>query len=356
MSDTADHTLEDINDHIAEILREEAKAALHADRRAEIDAAVRADRAPMTAMLVGADHGEFGLIIRSDPNDKANIARAHAAIARKYRDDQRPRLCRRGLVAVRIEEFERYMAHRYGRTLPDDAGRHDLTILLNHIAQAGDIGSVYCRMRGTAKVWARCTVPLGDGASRVTYWMSDTEMDELIALILKRPRRYTAKKLGELTGLTEAEHKLLGITSWWPHTWNTAEVRADQRERRKTNDREAKKAKRRGEGAVTREEYLAQSKSRTEPWLAAGFKCRRTWERHIKKAAALSETQECRKSVASVRKDSYRAEQPATRPIRMRAISPTISHLDGIDFERFGIVAIKVMSRTRTIREWCPSA
>ena len=36
-------------------------------------------------------------------------------------------------------------------------------------------------------------------------------------------------------------------------------------------------------GVQTRDQYLAKCKSHTKPWLAAGFKCRRTWERHQKK-------------------------------------------------------------------------
>ena len=38
--------------------------------------------------------------------------------------------------------------------------------------------------------------------------------------------------------------------------------------------------KRRRNGVRTRAEYEANSISKTKPWEAAGFKCRRTWERH----------------------------------------------------------------------------
>jgi hypothetical protein len=204
-------------------------------------------------------------------------------------------------VAIRIEQIERYLLHRYGRTLPDDdAGRHDLTILLNHLAQ-NRAGNPHGKMRAALRVWAR--------------WMPDDEANELIAQILKRPRRYTAKKLGELTLLTEEEHKLLGITSWWPHTWKEDKVRADQRGRKQARDRDAVTAKRRKAGVVSRDEYLANSKSRTEPWKAEGVS-RRTWERRRK-------AEDCRKSVASIRESSNRSDTLATPPIWMTDMPPS---------------------------------
>jgi hypothetical protein len=57
-------------------------------------------------------------------------------------------------------------------------------------------------------------------------------------------------------------------------------------------DRERNDKKRRVAGIQTHEEYLAGCKSRTKPWLAAGFNCRSTWERHLKKAKEV----DCRNS------------------------------------------------------------
>jgi hypothetical protein len=290
-------SLDKINEQIADLLRAEAEREVRAER-----AAIRA-RYPATETLLGGDRVTF---VKVDPTNEASVARVHSAIAWKYRDNPRPKCRRRRLVAIRIEEFERYMAHRYGRALPDDdAGRHDLTILLNHIAQISDIDSKYMRMHAAARVWTR--------RPDMTCWMDDAEMDVLIDRIIQKPRRYSAKRLGELTGLTEEEHKLLGITSFWPHTWIKEEVRAKQHERKQSSDRKAKTAKRRAYGVVSREEYLAKSKSRTKPWEAAGFKCRRTWERHMKKAAAQTQTQDVSQVCRSYKKkDSYRGDTPAT--------------------------------------------
>jgi hypothetical protein len=55
--------------------------------------------------------------------------------------------------------------------------------------------------------------------------------------------------------------------------------------RRKERDRLRKEAERRAAGAKPRAEYEATSASQTKPWLAAGYKTRRTWERHRKRDA-----------------------------------------------------------------------
>lgn len=56
--------------------------------------------------------------------------------------------------------------------------------------------------------------------------------------------------------------------------WVTAAVA------RREIDRQRKQRKRKAEGVQPRADYEAASLSQTKPWLAVGFKCRRTWERH----------------------------------------------------------------------------
>ncbi|QOZ33706.1 hypothetical protein XH92_20270 [Bradyrhizobium sp. CCBAU 53421] len=238
--------LDKINETFADAAREDAERESHADHAA------------LDARLARIVQGTG--VKRVNPHDKAAVAAAHAWISKRYEDVLEPRIQpSRAIGVIRLREFEAYLFHRYGRALPDDdAGRHDLTILLNCIALVGEVGSTFYRARASANIWAPRT--------------DRRELAELIAFIMKRPRRYSAKKLGELTGLTEEEHTLLGITSFWPHTWNEADVRDGQKQRRKDNDRERKTTERRRNGVVDRTEWLAgNSKSRAEPWNALGM-------------------------------------------------------------------------------------
>lgn len=327
-------TIDEINDRIADILREEAEREARAERVGNLLAL--AIKSPTVTILDRRPDGST-LVIKTNPTNKSQVARARAAIAHVYRHNT-GRCRRRSLLAARIAELERYMGHRYGRMLPDDdAGRHDLTILLNHLAQIRD--SAYGRMRATARVWTRVKPGLS--------WIDDAELDELIGRIIARPRRYTAKKLGELTRLTEEEHAALGITSWWPYTWGEADVRADQKQRRQAGDRDAKTAKRRRNGVIPREEYEAKSKSQTKPWEALGMS-RPTYYRKLKAGEISDET-----SVSPLlEEDSYRADTPVSRMPCAMMISTNAINLDGFDFKRFGITAIRMMSGTSVISEW----
>jgi hypothetical protein len=161
----------------------------------------------------------------------------------------------------RIHDIERYLAGRYGRVLPegDDAAAEDLVILLNHIAQ--NPVDPQAKMRGSVRCWAP--------------WMDHDERCLLGERIVKKPRRYRAKTLGQLMRVTEEEHARWGLKSIRAFTVTDADMKAKELHR----ERARNAAKRRAGGAVTREEYLAGFKCRAKPWEAAGVS-RRTWYRH----------------------------------------------------------------------------
>ena len=144
--------------------------------------------------------------------------------------------------------------------------------------------------------------------------------------------------------VTEEEHALWDLKSIRAFTVTDADLKASKLHRERTR----KTAKRRADGVVSRGEYLARSKSRSKPWEAAGYRCRRTWERHLK-AGTL-------KNVASPsphKRDSYRADTLATRPSPPIAINRASAiDLDTIAFSTFGIVAIRVMRGTEIVRAW----
>jgi hypothetical protein len=188
---------------------------------------------------------------------------------------------------LRITDIDWYLHHRYGAGLPnDDAGREDLVLLLNHIAQNRE--NPYNKMIRAARLWA--------------LWMPRAEAEALVAQILEKPRRYQAKTLGRLMRLTRQEHQLGHIQTIRPFDKDDAEVAEETRRK----DREKKRAKRQRNGAVSREEYLANSKSRSEPWKPLGMS-RPTYYRKLKAGEISSET-----SASHPLEDSYGRDTPVS--------------------------------------------
>jgi hypothetical protein len=193
-----------------------------------------------------------------------------AEIERRYGQKKTDRELRLNRIAVkRVSDIEHYLEGRYGHVLPDDdAGREDLVILLNHLAQ--NPVDPRSKMRRPIRIWAP--------------WMPSAEVDTLVERIAKKPRRYKAQTLARLMRVTEEEHVRWCLKSIWAFTWSDTDVKGVERRRR----RNAASAKRRQDGTPSREEWLATSKSRTKPWEAMGIS-RATYYRK-REAATLRET------------------------------------------------------------------
>jgi hypothetical protein len=85
-------------------------------------------------------------------------------------------------------------------------------------------------------------------------------------------RNLNSKTAGKLLSVTADERWRCRITQM-----DAVDDTPEQRQSvRREIDRQRKQRERKANGATPR----AQSLSQTKPWLAAGFKCRRTWERH----------------------------------------------------------------------------
>jgi hypothetical protein len=174
----------------------------------------------------------------------------HREIARRHRR-------RRGSLKtnVRVRQLERVFVDRYGPVLPDDdAGRDDVYVIANHLAHRPDAAQ---RIR----VWVRLWAP----------WMSDIEIDELIAMVVPSPMKWKADPLAERIGLDDATRTRLGITIIGAVDCK----KAKRARRRKERDAARHKALRAKAGARPR----AASAAQTEPWKKEG-KSRRTWYRH----------------------------------------------------------------------------
>ncbi len=136
-----------------------------------------------------------------------------------------------------------------GRQLPDDdAGRLDLRLMLDHLAQLGG---------DHARRWAEQHAP----------WMPDDELDELLDDV-GPGKRWSAIALGKALNLDNATRMRRGIRTIRPVDRTAAQLKQDCKKRKA----EHKRARRLQAGATPRSQSVEQLK----PWIKEGIS-RRTW-------------------------------------------------------------------------------
>jgi hypothetical protein len=162
---------------------------------------------------------------------------------------------------LRLGDVQKVLRQRYGHTLPDDdAGRVDLRELLMPISLGQEAGR---KMENAIELWAP--------------WMDAGEagqlMDEInrLPLYLRKPK---ARDVGQRLRLTYQQRKAWGIRTITPFDLTDNELA----ERRKAHKQYLRWLRRRNAGALTRAEYLANSRTRNKPWEKEGMK-HRTWYR-----------------------------------------------------------------------------
>ena len=177
----------------------------------------------------------------------------------KFKGRQRRKQARPSIAAVRVSELSRLFSARYGETLPDDdAGRDDAGLMAHHLAAlTGDP-----RRRVMGFVELRCP------------WMTVAEAKALLLETIDKPRRWRADKLAWRLRLTMADRTALKIT-----TIGAVDAPKSRRwQVRQERKRQAKEAKRRAAGAISRAQYEAASLSRAKPWMELGMS-RAAWYR-----------------------------------------------------------------------------
>jgi hypothetical protein len=187
----------------------------------------------------------------------------------------------------RVHHLNRLFSLRYGGSAEtwqfenDDAGFEDLKILAHH----------YCLNPWALPRIIKLRAPWAD-------------VEEILQEISEQPKRFTAKDLGVLVGLSGYEWRQYGIRTITPIDMSDDEIRNYIRVRR--NGKRIKK--RREAGMVTRAEYLeANNLSKTKPWEAERIS-RSTWERRRKKLDA---------SLAQV-KPTNEGDRPASATASLR--------------------------------------
>jgi hypothetical protein len=165
---------------------------------------------------------------------------------------------------VRIGDLIKIFGARYGGgelfIFPnDDAGREDLRILLDH----------YVRAKPSA-------IPRVIKAR--APWLTVVEHEDLLQLVIRSPRLWSARALAIQLNLTEAERRALKV-----HTIGSVDMTPEERQQqRKLQDRARKRKARRTKGAKSRQRWLAaNSKSREKPWLELGMG-RSAYYKHLK--------------------------------------------------------------------------
>lgn len=167
-----------------------------------------------------------------------------------------------GIVAIRVRELERLFKDRWGDQLPDDdAGRSDALIMAQHIG-------ALCRdevdKRADIKAWL----------SRKAPWMGQDETEGILNLVISKPQKFKADRLGKLLSLQDWQRKKLRICTIGCIEMTSQERRAKRLEASRIRCM----VKRRNAGAKIRKYYESESATKTKPWKLAGIS-RATWYR-----------------------------------------------------------------------------
>ena len=179
----------------------------------------------------------------------------HREIDRRYR--KRTGKPDRLFVSLRKATLEKLFTRRYrGRHLPnDDAGRGDLRLMADHLAQLGP---------DHIRWWAAEWMPD----------LSENDLDELIHDV-GPGKRWKPIPLGEELNLTHAEWLADDIRTIRPVDRTKAQLDKDRRKR----NAERERARRRAAGAMPR----TQSATQTKPWKLLGIS-KATYYRRQKRA------------------------------------------------------------------------
>jgi hypothetical protein len=215
----------------------------------------------------------------------------------------------------RGQDLAAIFEERCGRYLPDDdAGRECLAELVNHLIRLVPNGVAAARAN------ARLQAP----------WVTVAELDDLIESAresLEHPP-VSAAKLGKALRLTADEVKRIGITTITAFDHGVEETRQRQREWAAKKRRANGTQRQRGRPALE----LSPEKKRARIRAQAAERKRRS--RMSRKNSSTHHP-----SIRECDVDEFSVTQPSI-------------NLTGIDLQKFGIIAIRVMCGTDVIRRW----
>jgi hypothetical protein len=230
----------------------------------------------------GAQEVQVGPALNSQKIESAQVAR------RPPRDHVRRK--RRRLTynptSHRLRELERVINARHGKDLDtDDADIYLVPVAqcLRRLHESKDGPATFADLFDRLTIWARVRTPRV--AARMLRAAATEAMDN--------PTMERADALARRLRLPYVAREVLGIRTIGAFDKSKAARTKAAKDNRRRRNRLRIAAKRRARGVKPRAVYLAQSLSRTKPWVAEGLS-RATWYRRQVKTPAPGVRQVCR--------------------------------------------------------------
>lgn len=197
--------------------------------------------------------------------------RALGHVRRRWKDS-REGFC---IYLLRLGELETIIQDRHGRHVPEDDGASRYIRVAAYALQArvGDDG---------------LQKALGDWCRKWAPWAPARAGEVLRPILYEvdgRRQDLGADKAASILGITMGDRTRLGLRTIGACDVSKAERLKIAKQLKREKDREKATLKRKGEGIVSRAEWLARFPSSLKPWEAEGIS-RRTWERRRNKADA----------------------------------------------------------------------
>lgn len=195
-------------------------------------------------------------------SDSFYVASQADAAQGKLRENQRRSSPAVIVAYIRRRQITALLLDRHhGPCLTDEAECYFDTVVVHFALICGEKG-----FELAAEEWAK----------RYTPQLSKAYIAEAVEGARRARLFYMSEDIGRHLNVTLAEHERLRLTHITPNDLKPAEF-ARYRNQRNAARRKASRLK---TGQTKRPREL--SASQTQPWFAAGFKTRRTWERHGK--------------------------------------------------------------------------
>ncbi|MFG1418910.1 hypothetical protein V5F38_12160 [Xanthobacter sp. V0B-10] len=235
--------------------------------------------------------------------------RSHKAIGKCQLTERRGGPAGAGLWSLagqRVQEIEDLIRHRHGAFMDTDDALLIGMIALNHIvmherAIAGRAGSARSPVSDICRAWLGKWAPAADPA----------EIERAIALVVEKPRRFSAERLGQLLRVSAAERRRLKIRTIRPFDMTFEEIVEERRVTDKTRKAAERSAAR---AAQPRKATLTDLK----PWEAFGWS-RRTWYR---KGRPMPVGTDGTKSVRHIREESSYIADAVCATGRVKPVRP----------------------------------
>ena len=176
-------------------------------------------------------------------------------------------------------------------------------------------------------------------------WLKPASLDKLVAATERSNKRWSSDQCAAVLEITVRDRSTLRLRFIGASDDPNYEIRLDlKREKGKERARKFRAAHSTGRPR-------GRPKAEAPAWKLAGFNSKRTYQRH-KALGTLAQngTKNPSRHIISKNRKRYGISVPSAMPIAI--IRASAIDLDPIDFAKFGITAITLMSGTAILRRW----